>query len=329
MCCVDRVYGGTGGCWRATAAARAIARAQSAYARRPCAQEEYFYRQRLTAAGTISGARGTPRSNGRTHSRRRDRCRQRSVARGPVTVGAQTLQPPTGNWLPTRPRTGRYATPVNPNQDYHFGIGSRDGRRQSSIGPHTGVIYLGTADGGVWKSTNDGVVDAADRRAALARRRRARPRPGRHHGQHALCRHGRDELRHPPAAGLQRRYLFRRRRAEDDERRQRRGRCRGRASSAAAPIQRATRSASSALASMARPIRAGTTRGIYQSTDGGATWTQVTVVGRQARTARVTDIVDGRARTSMPCSARRTRGFGYTGHLQVARVARDHFRPDH
>ncbi|MGI8855968.1 MAG: IPT/TIG domain-containing protein [Thermomicrobiales bacterium] len=118
------------------------------------AQQEDFYRQRLTAAGTVSGA---ARYTALQRASVLPTARTLPAAiggKGPTTVGTQTLQPPTGNWLQLGPAPEDSDT-VNPVQDYHSGRVS--GRATSVvIGPHTGVIYLGTADGGVWKSTNDG-----------------------------------------------------------------------------------------------------------------------------------------------------------------------------
>ncbi|MGI8688668.1 MAG: IPT/TIG domain-containing protein [Thermomicrobiales bacterium] len=72
--------------------------------------------------------------------------------KGPSGVAANTA--PTG-WRPLGPAPENSDT-VNPNKDYHFGLVS--GRATAVVvGQHTpGLIYLGTADGGVWKSTNDG-----------------------------------------------------------------------------------------------------------------------------------------------------------------------------
>jgi hypothetical protein len=74
---------------------------------------------------------------------------------GPTT-GPQrnTLNSPTGSWQALGP-VGTDLDQLNPNNDYRFGLTS--GRATAVVvGPHTGVIYLGTADGGVWKSTNNG-----------------------------------------------------------------------------------------------------------------------------------------------------------------------------
>jgi len=64
------------------------------------------------------------------------------------------LQAPNGTWQPLGPATENTNT-TNPADDFQMGISSGRGTA-IVVGKHTGVLYLGTAGGGVWKSTNDG-----------------------------------------------------------------------------------------------------------------------------------------------------------------------------
>ena len=69
-------------------------------------------------------------------------------------VGKDALAPPSAIWQQLGPQPQNSDT-SNPSQDYHQGLVT--GRGSSIVvGPHTGVLYAGFADGGVWKSTNDG-----------------------------------------------------------------------------------------------------------------------------------------------------------------------------
>lgn len=64
------------------------------------------------------------------------------------------LQAPNGRWRPLGPATEN-SNNTNPNGDFQFGPAAGRGTA-IAVGQHTGVIYLGTAGGGVWRSTNDG-----------------------------------------------------------------------------------------------------------------------------------------------------------------------------
>src|SRR4051812_15739413 len=77
-----------------------------------------------------------------------------SPAKTTNTPKRDTAYVPTGTWQPLGP-VGEDTDQLNPTQDYRFGRTS--GRATAVVvGPNTGTIYLGTADGGVWKSTDDG-----------------------------------------------------------------------------------------------------------------------------------------------------------------------------
>lgn len=87
--------------------------------------------QSLPAAGTLPAALG-----------------------GKGTPVRDALAPPSAVWQPLGPAPEDMDT-FNPNNDFHYGHVS--GRTTAVvIGPHTGIIYIGTAGGGVWKSLNDG-----------------------------------------------------------------------------------------------------------------------------------------------------------------------------
>lgn len=130
------------------------------------AQEQYFASTRQAPSGTSAGkaradalqqAKGVSTANALPAA---------LDGKGPSGVAANTA--PTG-WWPLGP-TPENSDTVNPNQDYHAGLVS--GRATAIVvGQHTpGLIYLGTADGGVWKSTNDGAswTPLTDTQSSLA-----------------------------------------------------------------------------------------------------------------------------------------------------------------
>src|SRR5205823_4225432 len=73
---------------------------------------------------------------------------------GKGTPVRDALAPPSAVWQQLGPASQDSDT-SNPSLDYQFG--KVTGRASSIVvGPHTGVLYAGFADGGVWKSANDG-----------------------------------------------------------------------------------------------------------------------------------------------------------------------------
>jgi hypothetical protein len=273
------------------------------------AQQEYFYRQRLTAAGTVSGG---ARYAALQQASTLPKAQSLPAAIGgkrPATVGTQTLQPPTGNWLQLGPAPEDSDT-VNPNQDYHSGQVS--GRATAIvIGPHTGVIYLGTADGGVWKSANDGAswTPLTDTQPSLAVGALALDPAD---ATDATLYVGTGETNYdiisPPPLFNGDSYF-------------------------GVGVLKTTNGGASwtllgsglpgfnnysaasvgigALAVNGSTVWAGTTSGLYQSTNGGATWAQVTVAAGSPN-ARVTDVVmDGLNLYVVLSEA--TGGFSYTG----------------
>ena len=117
------------------------------------AAAEYYYRTRLGPDGEISGA---ARANAFQQAQALPKVQTLPAAiggKGPP-VGKDGLAPPSALWQQLGPANIDMST-YDPLFDFEFGHVS--GRATAiAIGPHTGVIYLGTADGGVWKSTNDG-----------------------------------------------------------------------------------------------------------------------------------------------------------------------------
>ena len=101
---------------------------------------------------------------------------------------------------------------------------------------------------------------------------------------------------------------------------------RQRVSRASTPI-RLRLSASARWPRMARTVWAGTTQGLYRSTDGGATWAQITVAAGSPN-ARVTDVVMDGANVYVVLSEA-DRGIQLHRHLQVAHRRRSTLRPDH
>jgi hypothetical protein len=273
------------------------------------AQQDYFYRQRLTATGTVSGA---ARYAALQHANALPKAQTLPAAisgKRPTTVGKDTLQPPTGNWLQLGPAPEDSDT-VNPTQDYHSGRVS--GRATAIvIGPHTGVIYLGTADGGVWKSTNDGAswTPLTDIQPSLAVGALALDPAD---TTDATLYVGTGETNYdiitpPPLFNGDSYFGVGVLKTTNG----------GASWTLLGPGLPGfnTYSAASvgigALAVNGPTIWAGTTSGVYRSTNGGATWAQATVAAGSP-TARATDIVmDGQNVYVVLSEA--TAGFSYTG----------------
>ena len=75
--------------------------------------------------------------------------------KGTKVEPGKELAAPFGQWHNLGPAPMDHGT-LNPSKDYVGGIDS--GRATSVVvGPNTGIIYLGTAGGGVWKSADGGV----------------------------------------------------------------------------------------------------------------------------------------------------------------------------
>ncbi len=127
----------------------------------------YYYSQRLTPNGKIS-------AQARTNALKQ--AAAVPAAEGlPGAVGGKgqrpatsSVAPPSAVWQQLGPSPEDTLT-LNQNQDYRFGNVS--GRATAIVvGQHTGDIYLGTADGGIWKSTNAGTSWTAltDKQPSLA-----------------------------------------------------------------------------------------------------------------------------------------------------------------
>ena len=201
-----------------------------------------------------------------------------------------TIYPPTGNWQPLGP-AAEDTDQANPTNDYQFGITS--GRATAVVvGSHTGVIYLGTADGGVWKSTNNGGSWTAltDAQPSLAIGALALD-PADVTDNTLYVGTGETSYDILPAPVFNGDAYFGV------------GVLKTTNGGTSWTLQGqsvfggGTYSANSigfdVLVVSGGTIRAGTTKGMFQSTDGGATWTQV-IVSVGNNTARVTDLaVDG------------------------------------
>jgi len=117
------------------------------------AEQEYLASLRLAPAG-VSAAQARLTAIGQAAALPK-------LAALPASLDGQrpqgrtpNLQAPNGTWQPLGPAPENTNT-TNPAEDFHMGIASGRGTA-IVVGQHTGVLYLGTAGGGVWKSTNDG-----------------------------------------------------------------------------------------------------------------------------------------------------------------------------
>jgi photosystem II stability/assembly factor-like uncharacterized protein len=118
------------------------------------AEQQYFDSIRQTPQGV---SRGQARFAALENAKALPQAKTVPAALGGkgVAVGKDGLGPPSAVWQQLGPAP-EDADTVNHGQDF-FGFGHVSGRATAIvIGQHTGVIYLGTADGGVWKSVNDG-----------------------------------------------------------------------------------------------------------------------------------------------------------------------------
>ena len=133
--------------------------------------------------------------------------------------------------------------------------------------PNTAIFYVGTAHGGVWKTTNNGVDlrgPVPGRRADVdRRRRRLAEQPGSGVGRHR-------RIEQPPE------HVVGRRRLQVDRRRQDLRRTWASAPPATSTASSSTR-ATTTSSSSRRPGSLwgpGGERGVYKTTDGGRTWKQ-------------------------------------------------------
>jgi hypothetical protein len=272
------------------------------------AQQEYFYRQRLTAAGTVSGAARYAALQRANALPKAQSLPAAIGGKGPANIGKNTLQSPTGNWLQLGPAPEDSGT-VNPNQDYHAGRVS--GRATAIvIGPHTGVIYLGTADGGVWKSTNDGASWAplTDNQPSLAVGSLALD-PADTNDNTLYVGTGETNYDILPAPVFNGDSYF-----GVGVLKTTNGGTSWTLLGSGLPGFNTYSAASVGIGVMAvsgSTVWAGTTSGLYESTNGGTTWTQVTVAAGSPN-ARVTDIVLDGLNVYVVLSEA-TSGFSYTG----------------
>ncbi len=118
------------------------------------AEQEYFDSLRVAPPGVSPGlARAVAQ-------RQADALPEASSL--PAAIGGKgppvrdALAPPSAVWQPLGPKP--LTTSTFNNSDYHF-TNTVAGRTTAIVvGPNTGVIYIGTAGGGVWKSVNDGAT---------------------------------------------------------------------------------------------------------------------------------------------------------------------------
>ena len=144
-------------------------------------------------------------------------------------------------------------------------------------------IFVAAAAGGIWKSHEQRRhVAAAVRRQGHRLDGHARHRAERH--EHRLGRHGRAELAQHDRAGRRRLQVDERRRHVDVH-----GAARRRSTSAASQID--PRNANVVYVAALGPAwKAGGDRGLYKTTDGGATW-KLIKVGANAKTGAI-DVAD-------------------------------------
>ncbi len=131
------------------------------------AQQEYFASLRQAPSGTTAGQ---ARFAAGQQAQALPKAQTLPAALGGkgALVSKNGQAPPSAAWQQLGPRPED--TNTLPNSDFHFGLVS--GRTTAiAVAQHTpGLIYIGTADGGVWKSTNDGAswTPLTDRQQSLS-----------------------------------------------------------------------------------------------------------------------------------------------------------------
>ncbi len=130
------------------------------------AQQEYFASLRQAPSGTTAGQARAASQQARTLPKAPTL--PAAVGGEGAPVSKNGLAPPSAIWQQLGPQPED--TNTLPNSDFHFGLVS--GRTTAiAVAQHTpGLIYIGTADGGVWKSTNDGAswTPLTDRQQSLS-----------------------------------------------------------------------------------------------------------------------------------------------------------------
>ncbi len=133
------------------------------------AQDEYFASMRQAPAGTSPGlARADAVQQANSVPTTSVLPPTTTLSARPSAPTGQALGAPSGNWQPLGPAALNSDT-VN-SQDFSSGLVSGRGTALI-VAPHVaGLLYLGTADGGVWKSTDDGAswVPLTDNQQSLA-----------------------------------------------------------------------------------------------------------------------------------------------------------------
>jgi len=131
------------------------------------AEQEYFASLRQAPSGTTAGE---ARFAAGQQAQALPKAQTLPAALGGkgAPVSKNGLAPPSAIWQQLGPQPED--TNTLPNSDSHFGLVS--GRTTAiAVAQHTpGLIYIGTADGGVWKSTNDGAswMPLTDRQQSLS-----------------------------------------------------------------------------------------------------------------------------------------------------------------
>ncbi len=270
------------------------------------AAEDYYYSMRLGPDGKVPGQ---ARAIALKQAEALPKVQTLPAALGGkgARVGQNGLAPPSAVWSQLGPAPEDMGT-FNPSQDYRFGHVA--GRTTAiAIGAHTGVIYIGTGDGGVWKSTNDGAswTPLTDSQQSLAIGSLALdPADGADNTLYA----GTGETNYDISSnGFNGDNYFGVGVLKTID---------GGASwtllGAGFPnfgIYSGTSIGIGALAVNGATVFAGTTKGLYQSLDSGATWTQITVAAGSPN-ARVTEVIVDGANVYVVLSETNT-GFSYAG----------------
>lgn len=206
---------------------------------------------------------------------------------GKRTAIGRDLAVPNTPWQPLGPAPEDGGT-VRPCCDYQFGHVS--GRATALVvGPHTGVLYLGTADGGVWKSTNDGASWSAltDGQPSLSTGSLALD-PADTTDNTLYVGTGETNYAYPNGFNGDSYFGVGVLKTTN-----------GGASWTVQPLSVATTGYTAnsigigVMVANGASVWAGTTKGLYHSTNGGGAWAAITV-NATAPTARVTDVaVDG------------------------------------
>lgn len=118
-------------------------------------EEAYLHSRRADANGQVDGQ--ARQDALRQASKLPERATLPAALTGKRPTVGRNAAPPRASWTQLGPAPEN-TDQLNPLKDYQYGNKVSGRAMAVVVGPHTGVIYLGTAGGGVWKSLDDGVT---------------------------------------------------------------------------------------------------------------------------------------------------------------------------